>query len=521
MAPPAPKMPGGMGGPPPPPPPGGGSAPNNMTIKRAVKPMNRLPILQIQAIKPNDIKDTVWYTMNDEKIMKEIDFGAFEAAFKLNPLPTKKTRDSVDNAGNTATIKSVKSSQLDSLMEHTRLKNVAICKRKLPHMSPEDLLANINALDSAALGLDAIELLQRITPTTEEIKLYREYAASKKDPEKLTEEDRFMSRLARIERLGVKLEIMSFMTTFFDLAHAIKPRIEAIYLASRSTKTSKKFQKILEIILAFGNYMNSSKKGSAYGFRIQSLDNLSITKSSDKRSTIVNYIVEVVSSQYPELRGFESELKYIDKAAQFSLENIMTDVQELEKGMNLTTKELTARQNNPTTARVQQNMVLKDFVDNATEQLRKLAADANGAKVAFTECLDTYGEDPKSLDTNAFFAILNRFVLGWRTAEAENEKRRKIEKARQLAATNQANNNQMELRNNANNKKSQAMMISNELKSRNKKHMINPEEVKDGTFEQIILDIKSEPYRTHDAMRRSVRRNTDRLAMSKPFDEDL
>ena len=52
--------------------------------------------------------------------MKEIDFGAFEAAFKLNPLPTKKTRDSVDNAGNTATIKSVKSSQLDSLMEHTR-----------------------------------------------------------------------------------------------------------------------------------------------------------------------------------------------------------------------------------------------------------------------------------------------------------------------------------------------------------------------------------------------------------------
>ena len=44
-----------------------------------------------------------------------------------------------------------------------------------------------------------------------------------------------MSRLARIERLGVKLEIMSFMTTFFDLAHAIKPRIEAVYLASRAT----------------------------------------------------------------------------------------------------------------------------------------------------------------------------------------------------------------------------------------------------------------------------------------------
>ena len=46
----------------------------------------------VQAIKPNDIKDTVWYTMNDEKIMSEIDFSAFEEAFKLNPVLPKKER---------------------------------------------------------------------------------------------------------------------------------------------------------------------------------------------------------------------------------------------------------------------------------------------------------------------------------------------------------------------------------------------------------------------------------------------
>ena len=41
-------------------------------------------------------------------------------------------------------------------MEHTRLKNVAICKRRLPHMSTDDLMAHINALDGSILGLDAI-----------------------------------------------------------------------------------------------------------------------------------------------------------------------------------------------------------------------------------------------------------------------------------------------------------------------------------------------------------------------------
>ena len=78
--------------------------------------------------------------------------------------------------------------------------------------------------------------------------------------------------------------------------------------------------------------MNSTKKGPCYGFRLQSLDSLSITKSSDKKQTLVHYLANLVNSKYPELKGFESELKYIDKAAQFSLENILTDVRELEKG---------------------------------------------------------------------------------------------------------------------------------------------------------------------------------------------
>ena len=245
--------------------------------------------------------------------------------------------------------------------------------------------------------------------------------------------------------------------------------------------------------------MNSSKKGAAYGFRLQSLDNLNITKSSDKKSTVVNFIVDVVNSKYPELRGFDLELKYIDKAAQFSLENILTDVAELEKGMSLTQKELQARAAAPPTgasaSRSAQNLVLKDFVENAGEQLKKLAADAANAKAAFAECLEHYGEDPKATDTNAFFAVLLRFVNGWKVAETENEKRRKLEKARQLALQQENNNendlstsaNNISLKNAVNNKKKQAMLISDELRTRNnRKPMINPDEVKVRIYFLII-----------------------------------
>jgi len=335
-----------------------------------------------------------------------------------------------------------------------------------------------------------------------------------------------MSKLSKIERLSTKLDIMSFMSTFYENAHAIKPRIETVYLASKGTRNSRKFQKILEIILAFGNYMNSAKKGSAYGFKLSSLDNLHTTKSTDKRSTIVNHIVDVVNEKFPEAKSFETDLKHTEKASHANLDNIMQEVQDLERRMSLTQRELTARQNNPTTqAKKQQNLVLKDFVDNATEMLSKLSQDAKNAKTAFTDCVEFYGEVAESTDTNTFFAIITRFIHRWKETVEENEKRRKIEQARQRAAEN---NNELKQsiiggpqRNGGGlTKKNQASLITEELKSRNRKPLYKPEEVKDGTLEQIIMGIKSEPYRTNDAMRRSVRRNVDRMT-SRPFDEDL
>jgi len=393
-------------------------------------------------------------------------------------------------------------------------------------------MAAVNALDNSTISLDAIELLQRIEPNAEEIKAYREFNFKKQDPNELTEEDRFMLKLSKVERLPAKLEIMSFMSTYYEFLHAVRPRIEAIHLASKATRNAKKFKKILEIILAFGNYMNSAKKGSAYGFKMASLDNLTITKSSDKKTTIVNYLVDIVNSKYPELKGFEGELRYIDKAAQFSLENVMTDVNELEKGMKLTLRELEARQNAPSNAsKTQRNIALKDFCDNANEQLKKLKVDANNAKASFIDCLEHFGEDSKTLDANAFFAILVRFCASWKTAEVENVKREKLKKAQEAQKAQQENNNQGNQMNNSMNNKNQANLNKKNLHNsliaefKNKNvgsprkpiRQIPQDEIKDGTFEQIIMDIKSEPY----CPRRSIRRNTDRLT-SRPFDgEDL
>ena len=260
--------------------------------------------------------------MDDEKLIKDLDLDAFESEFKLNSTPIgQQNKDEIDNRKQSM----VKAPKLDSLMEHTRLRNIAICKRKLPLQDHvQELVRAINALDVKALNIDAIELLQRMIPDDTEIKAYRDYTTAGKDVTKLTDEDQLMRQFSAIQRFGTKLQIMSFMSSFDETLKMVKPQVDTVSVASKSLKNSKKLKEILEMILAVGNYMNSSKKGHCYGFKLQSLDSLTITKSSDKKTDLVHYLAELVHTKFPELKDFSAELKHLEKAAQFSIENILT-----------------------------------------------------------------------------------------------------------------------------------------------------------------------------------------------------
>ena len=100
-----------------------------------------------------------------------------------------------------------------------------------------------------------------------------------------------------------------------------------------------------------------------------------------------------------------------------------------------------------------------------------MKVDANNAKASFNDCLEHFGEDPKNLDANAFFAILVRFCSGWKAAEIENVKREKLRKAQEaqkLENNNQEGtlNNSVNNKNQMNVKKNQASLIAAELKNK-------------------------------------------------------
>ncbi|XP_056637256.1 formin-like protein [Diorhabda sublineata] len=498
----------------PPPPAGFMQAPDGaMTIKRKVQTKYKLPTVNWIALKPNQVRGTIFNELDDDKLHGCIDFNDFEERFKIGNANIMSNGKSETDGLQTFPSKRGKKPEQVTLLEHTRLRNIAISRRKL-EMTPEKVINAINILDLKQLSLENVELLQRMVPTEQETKAYREYQFEKKNVNLLTEEDKFLLQLTKVERISAKLSIMSYIGNFFDNIHLVTPQIHAIISSSNSVKNSKKLRSVLEIILAFGNYLNSSKRGPAYGFKLQSLDTLLDTKSTDKRLCLLHYIVATIRQKFPELLNFDGELHYIEKAAVVSLENINTDVNELDKGMEAVRKEAEIR------GRGNHSLVVRDFLVNAEDKLRRLKSDAKMAQDAFRECVEFFAESPRTTDANTFFSLLVRFVKAFKLADQENEQRRRLELAAQNA-TNKTNED-VQKRNKLNQKKQQEAVI-NELKTKTRmvqeKKLLQQDEVYNGALEDILLGLKSEPYRRADAVRRSQRRRIDNNRLSKTLEE--
>uniref|UniRef100_A0A8C2HWN9 Formin-like 3 n=1 Tax=Cyprinus carpio TaxID=7962 RepID=A0A8C2HWN9_CYPCA len=383
-------------------------------IKKPLKTKFRLPIFNWTALKPNQINGTVFNEIDDERVLEELDLEKFEELFK-----TKAQGPVVDLLCSKSKVphKAVNKVQL---LDANRSKNLAITLRKANKTS-EEICKAIQMFDLKALPVDFVECLMRFLPTEAESKLLRQYERERRPLDQLAEEDRFMLLFSKIERLTQRMSIITFVGNFNDNVNMLTPQLNAIIAASASVKSSPKLKKILEIILAVGNYMNSSKRGSVYGFKLQSLDLLLDTKSTDRKMTLLHYIALVVKEKYPELTTYYNELHFVDKAAAVSLENVLLDVRELGKGMDLVRRECS----------LHDHTVLKGFLQTSDTQLDKLQKDAKTAEEAFNNVVLYFGESPKTTPPSVFFPVFVRFIKAYKV-QAQKKRQQQQEMIAEL-----------------------------------------------------------------------------------------
>ncbi|KAL8163607.1 UNVERIFIED_CONTAM: Formin-like protein 3, partial [Gekko kuhli] len=366
-------------------------------IKKPIKTKFRLPVFNWTALKPNQISGTVFSELDDEKILEDLDLDKFEELFK-----TKAQGPAIDLlcSKNKASHKVV---NRVTLLEANRAKNLAITLRKAGRTT-EEICKAIHTFDLKTLPVDFVECLMRFLPTENEVKLLRQYEKERKPLEELSDEDRFMLHFSKVERLTQRMAIMAFLGNFSENIQMLMPQLSAIIAASASVKSSQKLKRMLEIILALGNYMNSSKRGSVYGFKLQSLDLLLDTKSTDRKLTLLHFIAMMVKEKYPELNNFWQELHFVEKAAAVSLENVLLDVKELGRGMELIRRECSLHEHN----------ILRSFLSANEGKLDRLQKDAKTAEEAYNTVVRYFGESPKMTPPSVFFPVFARFIRSYK-----------------------------------------------------------------------------------------------------------
>ncbi|XP_062363883.1 formin-like protein 1 isoform X1 [Cinclus cinclus] len=504
VPPPPPPLPGGPEGsvpPPPPPPPLGGEPPagpgapptanSSVKVKKPIQTKFRMPVFNWVALKPSQIDGTVFTELNDEKVLQELDMSDFEEQFK-----TKAQGPALDISALKAKATHKAPSKV-TLMESNRAKNLAITLRK-GGRSVQDICTAIETYDQQALSLDFLELLLRFLPTEYERTLIGKFERDQQPPEELSDEDQFMIHFSKIPRLAERMNVMIFLGSFGDTAQLLMPQLNAIIAASMSLKSSSKLRHILEIVLAFGNYMNSSKRGAAYGFRLQSLDALLEMKSTDRKQTLLHYLVRVIMEKYPELTGFHTELHFLDKAGTVSLDGVLQDVRSLQQGMELTRREFMRQDDSP---------VLKDFLKVNSEVMEKLQADSKTAKEAYESAVEYFGENPKTSPPTTFFPMFMRFIKAYKQAEQDIELWKKQEAAaKEVESCSPVSEQQPEVKLPVQKARRQQMDMIAELKKRQmvKEPLIY--EGKDGAIEDIISDLRNKPYRRGDKARGSAKK---------------
>ncbi|XP_059592263.1 formin-like protein 18 isoform X2 [Vitis vinifera] len=228
------------------------------------------------------------------------------------------------------------------LIDLRRAYNCEIMLTKVKMPLP-DLMSSVLALDDSALDVDQVDNLIKFCPTKEEIELLKGYNGDKGNLGKC---EQFFLELMKVPRVESKLRVFSFKIQFRIQVSDLKNNLNVVNSASEEIRNSVKLKRIMQTILSLGNALNhGTARGSAIGFRLDSLLKLTDTRARNNKMTLMNYLCKVLAEKLPELLDFPKDLLHLEASTKIQLKYLAEEMQAISKGLEKVVQELTASEN--------------------------------------------------------------------------------------------------------------------------------------------------------------------------------
>ncbi|KAI7754936.1 hypothetical protein M8C21_007144, partial [Ambrosia artemisiifolia] len=176
-----------------------------------------------------------------------------------------------------------------------------------------DMLNSVLALDASALNIDQVESLSKFCPTKEEMETLKNYTGNK---EMLGKCEQYFMELMKVPRAESKLRVFAFTITFTSQVSDLRRNLSTINDATKEVKESAKLRQIMQTILTLGNAINQgTARGSAIGFKLDSILKLSDTRARNNKMTLMHYLCKLLAEKMPHLLDFDQDLSHLEAAS--------------------------------------------------------------------------------------------------------------------------------------------------------------------------------------------------------------
>ncbi|KAF0768306.1 disheveled-associated activator of morphogenesis 1 [Aphis craccivora] len=422
-----------------PPPPG--CLPQLAVRQRSVeipKPSAPLKSFNWAKLPETKVAGTVWADIDEGKMYSSIDLEAVDKLFCAyqNQKPTNGTIAANDGSSEDLRKTGNNKSKVLSVIDGRRAQNCTILLSKLK-MSDEEIARVILDMDTKdILPLDMVEQLLKFTPGPDEAALLEEHSF---DLDSLARADRFLYKISKfknrlIAHYDQRLRSLVYKKKFITWTGEVEGRTKIVMEASREVARSRRLRKLLELVLALGNYMNKGARGNAWGFRLSSLNRLTDTKSSSVRGvTLLHYIVDMADKKFKDILLLEEDLPHVRGASKVSLAELEKDMSQLRNNLKEVEREIEFQRVQPAVPGDMFLPVMKEFLTTATCKFSELEDLFQDMKTRFDRAVRLFGEDNSTIQPDDFFAIFDSFLTALYEARQDNsavKKRREEEEKR-------------------------------------------------------------------------------------------
>ncbi|KAL7857181.1 hypothetical protein SRHO_G00160800 [Serrasalmus rhombeus] len=374
---------------------------------------NHMSVKRLRWEQVENSEGTIWGQLGDDP-----DYGKLSDMVKYLDLELHfgTQRSSISLPEPTFLPESFKKKDVVEILSHKKAYNASILIAHLK-LSPAELRQALMTMTTERLEPSHIKQLLLYAPDDEEVKQFQQYD---QDPSKLSEPDQFVLQMLLVPEYKTRLRSLFFKTTLQEKTEEMRAGYECIYKASLELKNSKKLAKILEFVLAMGNYLNNGqpKTNKTTGFKINFLTELSTTKTVDGKSTFLHILAKSLCQHFPELLSFAADLITVPLAAKVNQRTITADLSDLHS----TIKEIrTACLKIPATAEDRFAAVMSSFLENSHPAVQSLDSLQQRAMDEFGKVALYFGEDSKATTTEAFFGIFAEFISKFERALNETQ----------------------------------------------------------------------------------------------------